>query len=244
MVRQNRTRRDRPWRVHFGARSQAKAHALHPSVQPAAETGEVEVLRSITPNQFGFSCYSPLEPVSKLATQPDYFGANAALLNVRYAHVSVCRGKTPVSSLVPRCTSFHEPVLFSGWNRRWHKLLAELSGETTESALFGLQHLSLVLGEAMFDVVGALDHHAPEEDGELARQGDIGDHATASRIHAAVDATQSNVLAAGQSARHDTEHAPGAITLTFDRTLALTALVAARRESCPCGEVFFGGPLG
>src|SRR5206468_887921 len=56
----NRTRRDRPWRVHFGARSQAKAHALHPSVQPAAETGEVEVLRSITPNQFGFSCYSPL----------------------------------------------------------------------------------------------------------------------------------------------------------------------------------------
>src|SRR5207249_7287729 len=60
MVRQNRTRRDRPWRVHFGARSQAKAHALHPSVQPAAETGEVEVLRSITPNQFGFSCYSPL----------------------------------------------------------------------------------------------------------------------------------------------------------------------------------------
>src|SRR5207302_4214016 len=32
-----------------------------------------------------------LEPISKLATQPDYFGANAALLNVRYAHVSVCR---------------------------------------------------------------------------------------------------------------------------------------------------------
>src|SRR5205807_7186957 len=77
---------------------------------------------------------------------------------------------------------FHEPVLFSGWNRRWHKLLAELSGETTESALFGLQHLSLVLGESMFDVVGALDHHAPEEDGELARQGDIGDQATASRV--------------------------------------------------------------
>src|SRR5438105_6812310 len=47
------------------------------------------------------------EPISKLAAQPDYFGANAALLNVRYAHVSVCRGKAPVSSLVPRCTSLY-----------------------------------------------------------------------------------------------------------------------------------------
>src|SRR5947207_15152500 len=96
----------------------------------------------------------------------------------------------------------------------------------------------------MFDVVGALDHHAPEEDGELARQGDIGDQATASRRHAAVEATQGNVLAAGQSARHYTEYAPSAITLTFDRTLALTALVPARRESCPRGQVFLAGPPG
>ncbi len=46
VVRQDRARRDRTRRVHFGSRSEEKAHPLHPQVQRAAQAREVEVFRS------------------------------------------------------------------------------------------------------------------------------------------------------------------------------------------------------
>ena len=46
VVRQDRARRDRPRRLHLRARPEEKAHALHPPLQQAAQTREVEVLRS------------------------------------------------------------------------------------------------------------------------------------------------------------------------------------------------------
>jgi len=61
VVRQDRTRRDRPRRVHFGARSEEETHALHPPIQQGTENREVEVLRSEPSYRpFHISCYSPL----------------------------------------------------------------------------------------------------------------------------------------------------------------------------------------
>src|SRR4029434_2512338 len=63
VVRKDRARRDRQRRLHVGARPQEKAHALHPSLQQAAQTREVEVLRSLKTDCFYFNCYGPLVPV-------------------------------------------------------------------------------------------------------------------------------------------------------------------------------------
>jgi hypothetical protein len=49
-----------------------------------------------------------------------------------------------------------------------NELLAEFFGEPLEGALFTLQDLRFVVGKALFDVIIALDHGAPESGGELA----------------------------------------------------------------------------
>src|ERR1700722_5882877 len=60
VVRQDRARRHRTRRLHFGARSQKKTHAIHPPVQQAAQTREVEILRHVTRNYYRINRYSPL----------------------------------------------------------------------------------------------------------------------------------------------------------------------------------------
>src|SRR5207247_9147853 len=62
VVCQDRAGRDRTRRVHLGTRSEEKAHAIHPSVQPAGQTREVEILRSLTTDYSCFNRYSPLVP--------------------------------------------------------------------------------------------------------------------------------------------------------------------------------------
>ena len=49
-----------------------------------------------------------------------------------------------------------------------HELLPELLGQSFESTLFGLQDLSVVVGQALLDIVVALDHDAPVPGGEPA----------------------------------------------------------------------------
>src|ERR1700732_572279 len=60
VVRQDRARRHRTRRLHFGARSKKKTHAIHPPVQQAAQTREVEILRHVTKNYYRINRYSPL----------------------------------------------------------------------------------------------------------------------------------------------------------------------------------------
>ena len=60
MVRQDRTRRHRPWRFYLSSGSEEKAHAIHPPVQQATQAREVEVLRHRATNYSRFNCYSPL----------------------------------------------------------------------------------------------------------------------------------------------------------------------------------------
>src|SRR6218665_3793629 len=55
--------RDRSRRIHLGARSQEKAHALHPQVQRATQVREVEVLRHNSENYSCFNHYSPLATI-------------------------------------------------------------------------------------------------------------------------------------------------------------------------------------
>ena len=61
-------------------------------------------------------------------------------------------------------------------------MLAELFGELAEEALPGFEDLGLIVGEPLFDVIHALDHDAPEEDGELVRQGLVGDEAAGFKL--------------------------------------------------------------
>src|SRR6218665_1015901 len=60
VVRQDRARRDRSRRIHPGARSQEKAHALHPQVRRASQVRAVEVLRHNSENYSLLNHYSPL----------------------------------------------------------------------------------------------------------------------------------------------------------------------------------------
>src|SRR5258705_7020901 len=100
---------------------------------------------------------------------------------------------------------------FSGYGSHRYKSLAKFFGESTQGALFGLEHAGLIMREPVFDVVDAFDHDAPEQDRELTRQSDVGDQACAAGSQAAVEATQGDVLAAGEGARHHAEEASGAI---------------------------------
>ena len=113
------------------------------------------------------------------------------------------------------------------------ELLTELFGETAEEALPGLEDLGFIVGETLFGIIDAFDHDAPEEDGELVRQGLVGDEAAATRGHPSVVATEGDVFAARQGASHHTEDLPGAVAASLDPGSALAALGAARREPEP-----------
>lgn len=56
-----------------------------------------------------------------------------------------------------------------------HELLPEFFGQAFEGALFGLQDLGVVVGQALLDIVVALDHDAPIPSGEFASQRHGGD---------------------------------------------------------------------
>ena len=58
---------------------------------------------------------------------------------------------------------------------------SQFFGAPFEGVFLGLADLLLVTGEALFDVVVTLDHHAPEPCGELACQRLGGDQAAAAR---------------------------------------------------------------
>jgi len=60
--------------------------------------------------------------------------------------------------------------LTSGLIERY-ELLSKLFGQATQGTFFGFEDLLLVVRDAFFDVVIALDHDAPEPGGEFARQG-------------------------------------------------------------------------
>src|SRR5690349_8594575 len=64
MVRQDRTRRHRAWRLYLSSGPEEKAHAIHPPVQQATQAREVEVLRHSAPNYSRINRYSPLVPVT------------------------------------------------------------------------------------------------------------------------------------------------------------------------------------
>ena len=85
---------------------------------------------------------------------------------------------------------------FSGCFRHRYELLAKLFGEPTQGALFGFQHLVLVVREPMFDVIDAFDHYPLEQDGEFARQSNVGDQAATARSHTPVEAPKGDILAA------------------------------------------------
>src|SRR6185436_2760462 len=104
-------------------------------------------------------------------------------------------------------------------------------GELAEEALPGLENLGLIVGEPLFDIIDAFDHDAPEEDGELVRQGLVGDQAAAARRHPSVIAAEGDVFAARQGAGHHTEDLPGAVAAALDRSSAFAALGAARGEA-------------
>src|SRR3984893_6506207 len=72
MARPDRARRHRTRRLHCGARSQKKPHAIHPPVQQGAQTREVEILRHVTKNYYRINRYSPLVGASRpgMAAQP------------------------------------------------------------------------------------------------------------------------------------------------------------------------------
>src|SRR4029079_14681216 len=60
MVRKDRTRCHRAWRLYLSCGPEAKAHAIHPPVQRATQAREVEVLRHSAPNYSRINRYSPL----------------------------------------------------------------------------------------------------------------------------------------------------------------------------------------
>src|SRR5207247_10680226 len=79
VVCQDRAGRDRTRRLHLGTRSEEKAHAIHPSVQPAGQTREVEILRSLTTDYSCFNRYSPLASLNlpKLAAVGPTVGSSS-----------------------------------------------------------------------------------------------------------------------------------------------------------------------
>ena len=133
--------------------------------------------------------------------------------------------------------------LYSYGLRHWNHLLSKLPGQALQGTLFGLQHLCLVVGQAMLDVIDSLDHDAPELGGQFACQGDVGHECAPSRRHPSVEPAQGNVLAARQGSGHDAEHSANAIALAFCRAFALAALSATRGKTGPSREVLLRGPL-
>ena len=123
-----------------------------------------------------------------------------------------------------------------------HELLPELLCQSVESALFGLQDLGVVVGQALLDVVVAFDHDAPVPGGEFASQRHGGDEPTAPGGHAPIKATQGDVFAAHQRLRHHAKELTRAIAPALGPSaFALAAVVAARGQSGPRGEVLLGG---
>src|SRR5271169_7000503 len=74
------------------------------------------------------------------------------------------------------------------WTSDGNQLVAEFLGQTPEGALFGFTHFGLIAGQAMLDVIDALDHGAPEQDGQLSGQGDVGYEPAAPCRQAAIEA--------------------------------------------------------
>lgn len=123
-------------------------------------------------------------------------------------------------------------------------MAAKLLGQTLQGELFCAQDARLVVGQAAFDEVEPLDHGAPEHDGELASQGLGREQAAAARGHAAIEAAEGDVLAAHETARHQTEDLSGAIASALDAPFSFAAVVTAGRQAGPRSEVFFARPLG
>ena len=111
----------------------------------------------------------------------------------------------------------------------WDELLAELFGKSAEEALPGLEELGLIVGETLFDVIHALDHDAPEEDGELMGQGLVGDEAAAARGHPPVIAAEGDVFAARRARAMTRRDCPARLRrrLTAALRLPLWALPGA-----------------
>ena len=120
-----------------------------------------------------------------------------------------------------------------------HELLAEFFGQSFERTLFGLQDLGVVVGQSLLDVVVALDHDAPVLGGEFTCEGHGGDEPAASGCHASIEAAEGDVVAAHQGLRHHAEQLARAIAPAFSVTFALAAVVVARSQAGPRGEVLW-----
>ena len=123
------------------------------------------------------------------------------------------------------------------------ELLSEFLGQTFEGALLGLQYLVVVVSQALLDVRISLNHDTPEPGSELPGERHGGDESAAPCCHAPVEASQRDVFAAHQSARHQTEKASGPVTPALGPTLSLATIVIARRQSRPSSEVLLGRPF-
>src|SRR5205809_5160128 len=115
--------------------------------------------------------------------------------------------------------------------------------EFLEQTLFSLSHFLFIFLESFFDVIDPVNHQAPEQFGQFARQRQIGHQPAPPTFEPPVEATQGFVHTATHAARNHAKQAPCSIARTSLAASALAALAATRRQPQPASEVLFALPV-
>src|SRR5262245_28732552 len=109
--------------------------------------------------------------------------------------------------------------------------------EFLQEVLFGLKDLLFVFLEPFFHVGNAMNHETPEQFGQFAGQGQIGDQSSLSAFEAAIETTQGFIDAAANAPSNDTKQSSGPIARSsLAAPPPLSALMAPWRQPEPRRE--------
>src|SRR5579862_7605385 len=117
------------------------------------------------------------------------------------------------------------------------------AGEFVEETLFGLRDFFFVLFESLLDVRPAVNHQAPEQLGQFASQGQIGDQTTTPPLESPVKAAQGFIDGASDTSGDHAEQSSSPVAATLLAASAFTTLTAPGCQTQPTREVLFRLPV-
>src|SRR5947209_448637 len=133
-----------------------------------------------------------------------------------------------------RCSLSMNRVPSAGFGLENHVVLA---CELLEQALFSLSHFRFIFLEPLFDVSDTVNHQAPEQFGQLARQRQVGHQPAFAALEPSIKPTEGFVDTPSHAPRHHAKQPSRPIARTALAASAFATISAARRQSQPRREV-------
>ena len=125
----------------------------------------------------------------------------------------------------------------------WLKNHIVLAGQLLQQVLFGLGDLLFIFLESLFHVTDPVNHQAPEQFGQLAGQGDVGNQAATAPFESSVEATQRLIDATAHATSDHPEQAAGSVAPTLLATSPFATLSGNGRQAKPRRELLFALPV-